>query len=56
MAEKRPPSPLQIIFLAAMLLLIGIGVFMMVWGSLHNTVAAPVVPGGGLFARLRPHA
>ena len=50
MAGKERPSIQYIIFLAAMLLLILIGVFMLVYGSLHNGLPVPELTGEPLFA------
>lgn len=52
---KRRISPLYIAFIALMALLIAAGLFMMIYGSLHNGVPVPSVPGGLRFAGLRLH-
>ena len=56
MARKEKRSSAHIAFLALMGLLIAVGLFMLVWGSLHNDVAVPTLNGPGLFARVTPHA
>lgn len=50
MSGKGRPSRLYIVFLAAMLLLIAIGAFMLIWGSAHNAVPTPTLRGPGMFA------
>ena len=56
MARKGRIPPLYIAFWALMGLLIVIGVFLIVWGSLHNAVPVPSLRGPGLFARGAYHA
>lgn len=55
MARNARPSLPFILFLAAMGLIIAVGLFMLVYGSVHNVLPAPSLPGGGLFARLTSH-
>ena len=52
---KRFP-PLFITFLVLMGLLIVIGMFLMIWGSLHYAAPLPTLQGPGLFARVTLHA
>lgn len=56
MARKDRIHPLFITFLALMGLLILIGMFLIVWGSLHNAAPMPTLKGPGLFARVTLHA
>lgn len=56
MAHRSRPSRLFIVFIAAMCLLIALGVFLLIYGSLHNVLPTPRLPGGGLFARVTHHA
>lgn len=56
MTRKEKIHPIYITFLALMGLLIAIGVFLIVWGSLHNAVPVPTLKGPGLFARVACHA
>lgn len=56
MAAKKPLSPMFILFLSAMLLLIGVGVFLLIYGSMHNLPPTPSLPDEGLFAMVHPHA
>ncbi len=56
MSSNTRPSLSFILFISAMLLLIAIGLFMLIDGSLHNPPSLPVVPGGGLLARGILHA
>ena len=56
MAGKDRPNPLYIVFLAAMLLLLAIGAFMLIWCSAHNGVPLPTLKGPGLYARGMFHA
>lgn len=51
MTSQNRPRPLYIAFWIAMLLLIAIGVFMIIWGSLHNAAPMPTLTGPGLYAR-----
>ena len=50
MAKKEPVHPLYIAFIAVMALLIVIGVILMIYGSLHNGIPAPTLPGNLLTA------
>lgn len=52
---KKRISPLYIAFIALMALLIAAGLFMMIYGSLHNGVPVPSIPGGLRFAGSRLH-
>lgn len=54
MAEKTRLSPGFIAFIALMLLLVAIGVFLMVYGSAHNGIPVPSIHSDGLFAGV-PH-
>lgn len=56
MTQGNRPSRLFIAFMAAMCLLIAVGVFLLVYGSIHNVLPTPRLPGGGLFARVTLHA
>lgn len=55
MRHGNRPSPLFIAFIAAMGLLIILGVFLLIYGSLHNVPPMPRLPGDGLFARVARH-
>lgn len=55
MMQNQRPSPLFIAFISAMCLLIILGVFLVIYGSLHHVPATPRLPGDGLFARLIRH-
>ena len=50
MAKKEPVHPLYTAFIAVMVLLIVIGVILMIYGSLHNGVPVPTLPGNLLTA------
>ena len=52
---KKRISPLYIGYIALMALIIAVGIFMMVYGSLHNGVPMPPVPGGARFAGAMLH-
>jgi len=54
MAKKPGLSPSFIVFIALMLLLVAIGLCLMIYGSAHNGIPLPSVPGDALFAR-GPH-
>lgn len=55
MAGNTRPSALYIAFILFMLLLLGVGVFMLVYGSMHNTV--PMIQVQRVIAAMRlPHA
>ena len=47
MAKKEPLHPLYIAFLIVMVLIILAGLFMIIWGSTHNTLSVPSLPGSG---------
>ena len=44
MAKKKPAHPLYIAFLAVMALILLLGLFLLIYGSLHNGVPMPSVP------------
>lgn len=55
MAGNTRPSALYIAFMLFMLLLLGVGVFMLVYGSMHNNI--PVLQLQRVVAATRfPHA
>lgn len=54
-AKKRRPS-LFAIFIAAMCLMIFIGLLLIVCGSLNNALPVPTLKGPGLYAGGLPHA
>ena len=55
MAGNARPSALYIAFMLFMLLLLGVGVFMLVYGSMHNSI--PVLQLQRVVAATRfPHA
>ena len=56
MKRKERPFPLFALFIVVMLLLIGVGLFLMIYGSLHNPGTSPVMPGSGLMAMRSPNA
>lgn len=56
MTKKKRVSTLYIVFLAIMILMLISGGFMMVYGSLHNGLPMPSLPGDARFARVLPHA
>lgn len=45
MAKKESAHPLYIAFLAVMVLLLLTGLFLLVYGSMHNGVPMPSLPG-----------
>ena len=55
MTHGNRPSPLFIAFISAMCLLIALGVFLLIYGSLHNVPSVPRLPGDGLFAWVARH-
>ena len=48
---EQKPSKMFIVFIVLMVLIILCGVFMMVYGSMHNGLPAPRLPGTPHFAR-----
>ena len=52
---KKRLSPRYIAFLAIMALIIAIGLFMLIYGSLHHTVPLPTLRGPGMYAMAAPH-
>ncbi len=56
MADRKHPSPLFIAFIAAMALLMVIGAFLLVYGSLTHVPLRPTLKGPGMFAGGGPHA
>ena len=52
MTDNKRRSPLFIAYLVSMLLLILLGLFLMIYGSLNNVVPRPTLTGPGLFARV----
>lgn len=55
MSRKERVSLLYIAFLALMVLVILAGVFMMIYGSMHNGIPMPSLPGDALHALVLPH-
>jgi len=51
MAIKEPRHPLYIAFLAVMVLMLLIGLFLLIYGSLHNGIPMPSLPGDLLRAQ-----
>ncbi len=51
MAVKEPRHPLYVAYLAIMLLIIVIGLFLLIYGSLHNGIPMPSMPGDLLRAQ-----
>ncbi|MBQ7849361.1 MAG: hypothetical protein IJ343_06515 [Clostridia bacterium] len=52
---KERISPLYIAFVTLMVLIIAVGVFMLIYGSMHNGIPVPSVPGGLQFAEAAFH-
>lgn len=50
MAKRKHVSWGFVLFIVLMLLMIAIGVFLMVYGSMHNDLALPRLPGDSLIA------
>ena len=56
MTRKARRSPHYTAFIVIMIVIILIGLFMMVYGSLHNGLPAPTLPGASPLSRaLLPH-
>jgi len=55
MSKKTRLSPGYILFIILMLLLIAAGGFLFAYGSAHNGLPLPTLPGDAMFARLLPH-
>ena len=51
MSIKEPRHPLYIAFLAVMVLMLLIGLFLLIYGSLHNGIPMPSLPGDLLRAQ-----
>lgn len=52
MADNKRRSPLFIAYLVSMLLLLLLGLFLVIYGSLNNVVPKPTLTGPGLYARV----
>lgn len=50
MAKKKSTHPLYIAFLAVMVLILVIGLFLLIYGSMHNGLPVPSLPGDALHA------